>query len=162
MLHQVRTSHPHAFIFDEVIHGDYAQIVADNSMDSVTQYELWKAICSSLKDENFFELDWCIKRHMEWADSFIPQTFVGNHDVSRIASVVGCDKAITAACILFTLPGYPQRLGGDDAVRPEFHPWLIDASLDVRERFATNFSGVLGPVDRLLELKTSKTARRLL
>ncbi|OSQ02733.1 alpha-amylase [Corynebacterium diphtheriae] len=54
---------PHAFIFDEVIHGDYAQIVADNSMDSVTQYELWKAICSSLKDENFFELDWCIKRH---------------------------------------------------------------------------------------------------
>lgn len=63
VLHQVRTTHPHAFIFDEVIHGDYAQIIADTSMDSVTQYELWKAIWSSLKDENFFELDWCIKRH---------------------------------------------------------------------------------------------------
>ncbi|QBZ30866.1 alpha-amylase [Corynebacterium diphtheriae subsp. lausannense] len=49
--------------FDEVIHGDYAQIIADTSMDSVTQYELWKAIWPSLKDENFFELDWCIKRH---------------------------------------------------------------------------------------------------
>ncbi|WP_238582101.1 alpha-amylase family glycosyl hydrolase [Corynebacterium diphtheriae] len=108
--------------FGEVIHGDYAQIVADTGMDSVTQYELWKAIYSSLKDENFFELDWYIKRHMEWVDSFIPQTFVGNHDVSRIVSVVGHDKAITAACILFTLPGYPQRLGSDDAVRPEFHP----------------------------------------
>ncbi|UWE72187.1 hypothetical protein NY055_05250 [Corynebacterium diphtheriae bv. mitis] len=59
---------------------------------------------------------------------------------------------------MFTLPGYPQRLGGDDAVRPEFH----DASLDVPERFVTNFSGVLGPLSRLLELKTSKTARRLL
>lgn len=63
VLHQVRTTHPHAFIFDEVIHGNYAQIIADTSMDSVTQYELWKAIWPSLKDENFFELDWCIKRH---------------------------------------------------------------------------------------------------
>lgn len=58
--------------FGEVIHGDYAQIVADTGMDSVTQYELWKTIWPSIKDENFFELDWCIKRHMEWVDSLYP------------------------------------------------------------------------------------------
>lgn len=153
---------PHAFIFDEVIHGDYAQIVADTGMDSVHNTSFGKPSGPPSKTKT--SSSWTGASSATWNGwtPYIPQTFVGNHDVSRIASVVGRDKAITAACILFTLPSYPQRLGGDDTVRPEFHPWLIDATLDVRERFATNFSGVLGPVDRLLELKTSKTARRLL
>ena len=65
----------------------------------------------------------------------MPNTFVGNHDVSRIASVLGADGALTAAAILLTLGGVPSvyagdeqgflgvkehRLGGDDAVRPAF------------------------------------------
>jgi cyclomaltodextrinase len=29
-------------------------------MDSVTQYELWKAIWNSLNEKNFFELAWSL------------------------------------------------------------------------------------------------------
>ena len=37
---------PESFLFGEVIHGDYARVVADSGMDAVTQYELRKAVWS--------------------------------------------------------------------------------------------------------------------
>ena len=39
-----------------------------------TQYELWKAIWSSLNDGNFHELDWALVRHNEFLDNFVPMT----------------------------------------------------------------------------------------
>ena len=135
VLPRVRAEHPHAFIYGEVIHGDYAEIVSVSGMDSVTEYELWKATWSALKEENFFELDWTLKRHDTFAESFVPVTFVGNHDVSRIATQVGADKAVLAATVLFTVAGVPlvyygdeqgytglkeERIGGDDQIRPVF------------------------------------------
>ena len=78
--------HPDAWFVGEVIHGDYAGTVAASRFDSVTQYELWKAIWSSLNDGNFHELDHALKRHDEFLDAFAPLTFIGNHDVTRIAS----------------------------------------------------------------------------
>ncbi len=44
--------HPDAWFLGEVIHGDYTAYVTDGGLDSVTQYELWKAIWSSLNDAN--------------------------------------------------------------------------------------------------------------
>lgn len=135
VLPRVREKHPHAYIYGEVIHGDYPAIVASSTMDSVTEYELWKATWSALKEENFFELDWTLKRHNTFAESFAPVTFVGNHDVTRIATQVGADKAVLAATVLFTVAGVPlvyygdeqgytglkeEREGGDDQVRPVF------------------------------------------
>ena len=86
MLPRVRAAHPDAYVVGEVIHGDYAEIVAESGLDSVTQYELWKAIWSSLNDGNLFELAWALDRHDEMLASFVPLTFVGNHDVTRMAS----------------------------------------------------------------------------
>ncbi len=131
----VRNEFPEAFFVGEVIHGDYSEIVRQSGMDSVTQYELWKAIWSSLKDGNFYELDWCLGRHNSFMDSFIPMTFVGNHDVTRIASKIGDDLMRLAIVVLFTVGGVPSvyygdekafrgekrdELGGDDDVRPVF------------------------------------------
>lgn len=60
---------------------------------------------------------------------------MGNHDVTRIASAIGVDRVPLALAVLFTVAGVPsvyagdeygyeavkeERLGGDDAVRPEF------------------------------------------
>ncbi len=133
VLPRVREAHPDAWIFGEVIHGDYADIVQSSGFDSVTQYELWKACWSSMDDENFYELEWTLKRHNEFLDAFTPQTFIGNHDVTRIASKVGQPNAILALCLLMTVGGIPsiyygdeqgvtgvkeERLGGDDQVRP--------------------------------------------
>jgi len=147
VLGRTRATHPDAWFLAEVIHGDYAGIAAASTVDSVTQYELWKSLWSSIANRNFFELDWTLKRHLEFCKAFIPATFVGNHDVTRIASQVGIDGAIAALWLLMTLPGTPfvyygdevgalgvkeDRLGGDDAVRPEYPPtlpmgWASDA-----------------------------------
>jgi glycosidase len=69
-------------------------------------------------------------------DAFAPLTFVGNHDVTRIASKLESSDHLGHALVLvFTTGGVPSvyagdelgyqglkedRTGGDDAVRPEF------------------------------------------
>ena len=143
---RVRERHPDAWFVAELIHGDYAAAVDVAGFDSVTQYELWKAIWSSLNDGNFFELDWALQRHNEFLASFAPLTFIGNHDVTRIASrLENPDHLAHALVILLTVGGVPsvyagdefgfrgvkeERYGGDDAVRPEFGspPMRLDAS----------------------------------
>ena len=135
ILDGVRARHPDAWVFGEVIHGDYADVVARSGMDSVTQYELWKATWSSITDRNFFELDWTLARHNGFLETFVPQTFVGNHDVTRIATTLGPDGAVVALAILMTVGGVPSvyygdevgwtglkehRPGGDDAIRPPY------------------------------------------
>ena len=135
VLPAVRRNYPEAWFLGEVIHGDYARFVAASGVDSVTQYELWKAIWSAINDRNLFELDWALTRHNGFLAGFTPTTFIGNHDVTRIASAIGADGAVAALAILLTLGGIPsvyygdeqgftgvkeQRTGGDDAVRPNF------------------------------------------
>ena len=135
ILAEVRARHPQAWVFGEVIHGDYADVVARSGMDSVTQYELWKATWSSIADRNFFELDWTLTRHNGFLESFVPQTFVGNHDVTRLATTLGRDGAVVALAVLMTVGGVPSvyygdemgwtgvkehRAGGDDAIRPPY------------------------------------------
>lgn len=132
----VRERHPQAWFVGEVIHGDYAARVRDSGFDSVTQYELWKAIWSALNDGNFHELDWALVRHNEFLETFVPMTFIGNHDVTRIASRLEEPRHLGhALAILLTTGGTPsiyagdefgyrgikkEQFGGDDAVRPEF------------------------------------------
>lgn len=133
---RVRAAHPDAYLMGEVIHGDYPAFVADAGLDSVTQYELWKAIWSSVLDRNWHELAWTLGRHDAFLDAFVPYTFVGNHDVTRIASRVGdATLAGHALLVLMTVGGTPavyygdeqayrgvkeDRAGGDDEVRPPY------------------------------------------
>ncbi len=136
VLPRVREQYPQAWFLAEVIHGDYSAFVAGSGVDSVTQYELWKAVWSSLNDGNFHELDWALQRHNTFQDAFAPLTFVGNHDVTRIASKLERPEHLGhALTLLLTTGGVPSvyagdelghlgikedRAGGDDAVRPEF------------------------------------------
>jgi glycosidase len=132
----VHESHPHAWLLGEVIHGDYVSFVAESGLDSVTQYELWKAIWSGLNERNLWELAWSLGRHRDMVDSFLPATFLGNHDTTRIASKLEDERHLAhAVTVLLTIGGTPvvyagdeegfrgikeDRAGGDDAVRPEF------------------------------------------
>ncbi|MCW2651201.1 MAG: glycosidase [Mycobacterium sp.] len=143
---EVRARHPDAWFVGEVIHGDYVAHVRDARFDSVTQYELWKAIWSALNDGNFHELDWALQRHNNFLETFLPLTFIGNHDVTRIASRLEEPRHLPhALVILLTTGGTPslyagdefayrgikeERFGGDDAVRPEFPsaPGTLDAT----------------------------------
>jgi len=133
---RVRATHPGPWLVGELIHGDYEAAVHDGGLDSVTQYELWKAIWSSLNDQNFFELAHALTRHNAYAADFLPQTFVGNHDVTRLASRLTAPEHLPHALgVLFTVAGAPSvyagdeqafrgvkydRAGGDDEIRPAF------------------------------------------
>jgi cyclomaltodextrinase / maltogenic alpha-amylase / neopullulanase len=143
VLPRVRAAHPQAYVVGEVIHGDYAGRVGATGMDSLTQYELWKAIWSSLNDRNLFELAWALQRHNGWLETFVPMTFVGNHDVTRLASRIDDRRHLAhALVILLTVGGTPSiyygdergltgvkedRAGGDDAVRPAWTDALTTA-----------------------------------
>jgi cyclomaltodextrinase / maltogenic alpha-amylase / neopullulanase len=136
VLPKVRAAHPEAYLVGEMIHGDYTKFVRDGGLDAVTQYELWKAIWSALNDRNFFELAWAFQRHNRFLDSFAPLTFVGNHDVTRLASRLADRRHLPhALAILLMSGGTPSiyagdeqafvgikenRPGGDDAIRPAF------------------------------------------
>lgn len=135
-LPRVHERFPDAWFVGELIHGDYAAVVEAATFDSATQYELWKAIWSGLNDGNFFELDWALQRHNAFLTRFAPLTFVGNHDVTRIASKLERPEHVAQALVIqLTVGGVPsvyagdelgfrgvkeERYGGDDAVRPEF------------------------------------------
>ena len=139
VLERVRAAHPEAWILGEVIHGDYPAFAAGSGADSITQYELWKATWSAIRDTNLFELAHAIGRHQVFLEAdggARPLTFVGNHDTTRIASQLpdGRDLAVAYA-LMALLPGIPavyagdefgaigvkeERAGGDDAVRPAF------------------------------------------
>ena len=136
IIRRVRAAHPDAWLLAEVIHGDYVDFVARSGVDSVTEYELWKAIWSSLNDRNFHELAWTLSRHAEFVAAFPPLVFVGNHDTSRIATkLIDSRDLPLATALLLLLPGVPAIYAGDeqgftaektdgpagdDAVRPPF------------------------------------------
>ena len=111
---RVHATHPDAVFLGEIIHGDYLALVREGHLDTVTQYELWKAVWSSVKDVNFWELAHALGRHDEFVAHAPMQTFVGNHDVDRIASTVGPQGAALAAVLLLTLPGVPSIYYGDE------------------------------------------------
>lgn len=170
---RVKAAHPDCWLLGEVIHGDYADFVAASGVDSVTQYELWHAIWDSLNNRNLFYLDHALGRHRRFCESFRPQTFVSNHDVTRVASQLDDQRHVAHAALLLTLlPGVPsiyagdeQRFtgvkldapGGDDAVRPPFPqtpdgllPWgadtfeLYQRLLGLRRRHPWLVDGVVG------------------
>jgi cyclomaltodextrinase len=132
----VRESFPDAWFLGEMIHGDYAAYATQAGLDSITQYEVWAAISSSLNDRNLFELDHALGRHNSFLDGELAQTFVGNHDVTRLATALNDERHLGhALAVLFTVGGVPSvyygdeqgfrglkehRAGGDDAIRPAF------------------------------------------
>jgi cyclomaltodextrinase len=104
-------------------------------MDAVTQYELWQGVWHGLAEGNLFETAHALQRHDGFLDAFVPWTFVGNHDVTRVVDQVGEQLLPHALALLFTTGGTPavwsgdefgwhgikeHRAGGDDAIRPEF------------------------------------------
>jgi len=136
VLPRVRERFPQAWFVGEVIHGDYPAFVSASTVHSVTQYEMWKALWSALNEANFFELDHALERHNAFLDTFVPLTFAGNHDVTRLASKLTEESHLALAlAVLLTVGGTPsvyygdeqgfrgvkeERAGGDDAVRPAF------------------------------------------
>jgi cyclomaltodextrinase / maltogenic alpha-amylase / neopullulanase len=152
VLPAVREEFPDAWFVGKMIHGDYIDNVKTSGLDSVTEYELWWAIWSSIETVNFHELRWTLGRHAKFVEHFLPLTFLGNHDLTRIASQISDPRHWShAVALLGFRPGIPSiyygdefgleavkehRPSGDDAVRPEMpkERWLFTHSHPEVER----------------------------
>lgn len=127
------------FLLGETLHGDYNKWMNDQMLDSVTNYECYKGLFSSFNDMNMFEIahsinrqfgseNWCLYRGKHL------YTFVDNHDVTRVASILKTKEHLPLIyTLMFMMPGIPavyygseygvegdKRGGGDDALRPAF------------------------------------------
>ncbi len=110
---------PDFWLMGEVIHGDYSRWVNNETLHSVTNYQLHKALYSGHNDHNYFEIAHTVKRLYEMGgnrpDGLKLYNFTDNHDVERICSKLS-DKAhfVPVHILLYTLPGIPSIYYGSE------------------------------------------------
>lgn len=86
-------------LLGELLHGDYNQFVNDDMLHSCTNYECYKGVYSSFNSMNMFEIVHSLLRQFgpeQWTlyRGKHLLSFVDNHDVSRIASILTNEKHI--------------------------------------------------------------------
>lgn len=110
---QTAAMKPDFWLMGEVIHGEYARWVNPEMLDSVTNYELHKALYSGHNDHNYFEIAHNVRR-LEAVGGRL-YTFVDNHDEDRIASkLLKPAHLFPVYQLLFTLPGIPSVYYGSE------------------------------------------------
>lgn len=128
---------PDFLLAGEVLHGDYNQFVSPTLLHTCTNYECYKGLYSSLNSLNLFEIAHSFKRQFSaepWAlyrDKTL-FSFVDNHDVPRIASLLENPAHLPLIYgLLFGMPGVPciyygsewgikgEKTDNDWGVRPE-------------------------------------------
>lgn len=124
-------------LMGEALGGDYNRWMGEGLCDSITNYECYKGLYSSLNSMNLFEIGHSLQRQ------FGPEpwtlykgrpllSFLDNHDVTRIASMLERPEHLPLAYgLLFGMPGVPavyygsewglegkKTPGSDDTLRP--------------------------------------------
>lgn len=151
---------PDFWLMGEVIHGEYSRWVNQDTLHSVTNYHLHKALYSGHNDHNYFEIAHTVKRLYDMsgqnANAFKLYNFVDNHDVERIYTKLH-DKAHFAPVhiLLYTLPGIPSIYYGsefgiegkkerysDDSIRPALN--LDDFKNAITDNACTSLIAKLG------------------
>ncbi len=124
------------YLIGEILGGDYKTIMGEGMLHSATNYECYKGLFSSFNSMNMFEINhslmrqfgsdpWCLYR------GYHLLSFVDNHDVTRVASVLTNKKHLPLIYALaFGMPGIPSiyygsewgveghKNQGDPALRP--------------------------------------------
>ena len=105
---------PDFWLMGEVIHGDYSRWVNGETLHSVTNYALHKALYSGHNDHNYFEIAHTVK-YLQNMGNLDLYNFVDNHDVERIYTKLS-NKAhfVPVHVLLYTLPGIPSIYYGSE------------------------------------------------
>lgn len=148
---------PDFWLMGEVIHGDYSRWVNGETLHSVTNYTLHKALYSGHNDHNYFEIVHTVRR-LQNMGTLKLYNFVDNHDVERIYTKL-TNKAHFAPVhvLLYTLPGVPsiyygsefgiegrKEYGSDDSLRPALN--IEDYKDSVKTNPCTALIAALGKV----------------
>lgn len=103
------------WLMGEVIHGDYSRWANDDTLHSVTNYELHKGLYSGHNDHNYFEIAHSIKRLNDICRGRKLYTFIDNHDVERIASKLNNKAHLPlVTMLLYTVYGIPSVYYGSE------------------------------------------------
>ena len=129
---------PDFALIGEVLFGDYNQIVNDEMLHSCTNYECYKGLYSSFNSMNMFEIVHSLLRQFgpeQWTlyRGKHLLSFVDNHDVTRIASILTNKNHLPLTYgLLLGMPGVPciyygsewgakgEKSQGDPALRACF------------------------------------------
>lgn len=143
----------------EMLHGDYNELVNEELLDSVTNYECYKGLYSSYNTHNMHEIGFSLNRQFgpeEWTyyKGLPLYNFVDNHDVERIATQLeDAEHLPLIYAMLYAMPGIPgiyygsewgikgkKEQGSDDSLRPRIHPE------DLGENELTEYIGHLSEI----------------
>ena len=126
------------FLVGEMLHGDYNRLMNDQMLHSATNYECYKGLYSSFNSMNMFEIIHSLMRQFGPENWTLYKgkhllSFVDNHDVTRVASILTNEKHLPLIYALaFGMPGIPcvyygsewgekaEKRQGDPALRPSF------------------------------------------
>ena len=129
---------PDFWLYGEITSGDYNRWANDTTLDSVTNYEVYKALFSCHNDRNYFEFAHSIDRQYGAYGIYknlYMYNFVDNHDVNRLSSNLRDLSLLkNTYTLMFTMPGAPSIYYGsefgikgkrtphcDYELRPEFN-----------------------------------------
>jgi len=153
------------FLLGEMLHGDYNRLMNDNMLHSATNYECYKGLFSSFNSMNMFEIIHSLLRQFGPENWTLYKgkhllSFVDNHDVTRVASILTNKKHLPLIYALaFGMPGIPcvyygsewgteaVKSQGDPALRPSFEvpewnaltDWISALSKAKKESEALNY-----------------------
>ena len=146
---------PEFWLMGEVIHGDYIRWANADTLHSVTNYHLHKALYSGYNDHNFFEIAHTVKRLYDMGGTRLKlYNFVDNHDVERIFSKLSTPNGFAPVHILlYTLPGIPsiyyegkkgRGAEADTAIRPQliFEDWNEKVKTNPYIKFITRLGSI--------------------
>ena len=133
------------FLVGEMLHGDYNRLMADDMLHSATNYDCYKGLHSSFNSLNMFEIIHSLLRQFGSEHWTLYQnkhllSFVDNHDVTRVASILHDEKHLPLIyAMAFGMPGIPcvyygsewgakaQKSEGDPALRACFEQPMWNA-----------------------------------
>ena len=174
------------FLVGEMLHGDYKVLVNDQMLHSATNYECYKGLYSSFNSMNLFEINHSLLRQFGPENWTLYRgkhllSFVDNHDVTRVASILTNEKHLPLIyALMFGMPGIPcvyygsewgaraDKGQGDPALRPSFEKpewnglteWISRLAKAKKESDALNYgdfrSVVLTNRQCIFERKTEK------
>ena len=129
---------PEFFLVGEMLHGDHNQRMNDEMLHSATNYECYKGLYSSFNSMNMFEINHSLRRQFGPENWTMYRgkhllSFVDNHDVTRVASILTNEKHLSLIyALMFGMPGIPciyygsewgekgEKCNGDPSLRPSF------------------------------------------
>ncbi|MGN0424099.1 MAG: alpha-amylase family glycosyl hydrolase [Acetatifactor sp.] len=155
------------YLVGEMLHGDYNRLMNDSMLHSATNYECYKGLYSSFNSRNMFEINHSLMRQFGPENWTLYKgkhllSFVDNHDVTRVASILTNQKHLPLIYgLLFGMPGIPciyygsewgeraEKSQGDPALRPcfaqpvsnELTVWIAKLAAVKRQSEALNYGG---------------------